>query len=468
MIINFLQNMRYKRNVRKRKEYFDGVLNCICIKKRKYKKINFSSNDKIPLLAWCLEIKDDSTEINYGSGVYKHNNGIVEGVWDGNFDDLNYASATHVFGTGVTITEQSIIVTPNSHMYEGLFLLYDKEENRLYFSNSLSYALAKYEKRIEDLEKLIEDIRINNDKLTATGVLKFNPLLFDDQDMSVYCFYYHNIVISNNGIKVEIKDNQQNFKNFNEYKNYLLHVLKLIINNGTSKSRNIILDPISSISKGYDSPAVTSLLQLLGVKESVTADVDVYGRNDSGAEISEVLGLKCFSCKHPAGRMIEDLNMNYSEDLAQKAQEFIATPGLGDDIVFLSFDKFMENRMLFTGALGDSIWNIHSKIPDGIPVRVPFGKSLNEYRIRKGFSHIPVPTIGAVFSEDIFKINSLDEMKAYSVGGDYDRPIPRRISEESGIPRLMFGNAKTATNPNPLNLLEYKKGAFEKQILKYK
>ena len=45
-----------------------------------------------------------------------------------------------------------------------------------------------------------------------------------------------------------------------------------------------------------------------------------------------------------------------------------------------------------------------------------------------------------------------DEMKEWSVGGEYDRPIPRRIVEEAGIARESFGMKKMASSHT--NLLE--------------
>lgn len=43
----------------------------------------------------------------------------------------------------------------------------------------------------------------------------------------------------------------------------------------------------------------------------------------------------------------------------------------------------------------------------------------------------------------IYKINNSQEMEKYSIGGQYDRPIPRRIAEESGVPRDSFGIKKS-------------------------
>jgi hypothetical protein len=37
-------------------------------------------------------------------------------------------------------------------------------------------------------------------------------------------------------------------------------------------------------------------------------------------------------------------------------------------------------------------------------------------------------------------------MQAYSIGGNYDRPIPRRITEEAGVPRELIGTEKKAVS----------------------
>jgi hypothetical protein len=38
------------------------------------------------------------------------------------------------------------------------------------------------------------------------------------------------------------------------------------------------------------------------------------------------------------------------------------------------------------------------------------------------------------------------EMRPYQVGGRYDRPVPRRIAEEAGVPRGSFGTEKKAAS----------------------
>lgn len=100
-------------------------------------------------------------------------------------------------------------------------------------------------------------------------------------------------------------------------------------------------------------------------------------------------------------------------------------------------------------------------------MRVVYGKSFTEYRLRKGFAFIPVPIFGATYPASIFRINCQSEMKDWSVGGGYDRPIPRRIAEKSGIERGSFAIEKGATNPHPLNFSEHKSKAFLQMMERY-
>jgi hypothetical protein len=101
--------------------------------------------------------------------------------------------------------------------------------------------------------------------------------------------------------------------------------------------------------------------------------------------------------------------------------------------------------VLFTGCHGDTMWE-KQKVPSDVIKRGDLdGGSLGEYRRRVDFIHLPLPYIGALRHGDVVAISNSAEMMPYSVGGDYDRPIPRRILEEAGVPRAAFGQAKKAT-----------------------
>lgn len=74
------------------------------------------------------------------------------------------------------------------------------------------------------------------------------------------------------------------------------------------------------------------------------------------------------------------------------------------------------------------------------------GLGFCEYRLIRGVFHCPVPFWGFARADDLFELSHAPEMKPWSIGGSYDRPIPRRILEEAGVPREMFGMKKSATH----------------------
>jgi hypothetical protein len=76
---------------------------------------------------------------------------------------------------------------------------------------------------------------------------------------------------------------------------------------------------------------------------------------------------------------------------------------------------------------------------------VTAGSTLLEFRLRTGFFNFnPLYTAGLHIST-LHAISRSEEMKHWRVGGRYDRPIPRRILEEAGIPRALFGHTKAAS-----------------------
>jgi hypothetical protein len=116
---------------------------------------------------------------------------------------------------------------------------------------------------------------------------------------------------------------------------------------------------------------------------------------------------------------------------------------------------------------GDSIWPIDSDVPPGLPVRIPFGKSLSEFRIRVGFAHLPIPFIGGRFPDTLKRISRSEALRPYSVGGSYDRPIPRRIAEEAGVRREDFGMLKRATAPLLIGHAELFPAAMSRVMERY-
>jgi len=73
------------------------------------------------------------------------------------------------------------------------------------------------------------------------------------------------------------------------------------------------------------------------------------------------------------------------------------------------------------------------------------GGGLCEFRLRTGHVSLVVPMIGALRHRDLFAITVSDDMAFWRVGGTYDRPIPRHIAEEAGVPRDLLGQEPLAS-----------------------
>jgi hypothetical protein len=85
----------------------------------------------------------------------------------------------------------------------------------------------------------------------------------------------------------------------------------------------------------------------------------------------------------------------------------------------------------------------HWGLPDfQHPINLTPGCALGEFRLRTGFLHFAPATIAAVHAPLIHGWNTAPEMQPWSIGGDYDKPIARRIAEEAGVPRHLFGQEK--------------------------
>ena len=74
------------------------------------------------------------------------------------------------------------------------------------------------------------------------------------------------------------------------------------------------------------------------------------------------------------------------------------------------------------------------------------GAGMAEFRLRADFFDVPLPVFGAAATLDDPSLLDRDEMAPFRLGGRYDRPIPRRLAEEAGIPRGTFGLTKHAAN----------------------
>jgi hypothetical protein len=102
--------------------------------------------------------------------------------------------------------------------------------------------------------------------------------------------------------------------------------------------------------------------------------------------------------------------------------------------------------VVFTGFHGDKVWDrkTHDLGPEIVRSDAS-GTDLTEYRLWVGFVNCAVPYLGVRQINDIHAISTSGELFPWDVERGYSRPICRRIIEERGVPRNLFGVQKKAT-----------------------
>ena len=403
-------------------------------------KFEYIKNSKLPPLAWCALYKKESPNvlIYHGDNVETFETFFVEGAWDGEFKLGEFDQAEFFVGTGgKLLSDQAVLFSTPNHVLERLYTI--TVEDTHYVSNSLPFILYISNSKL-DSDYLYYESDLNTILNGINNYKNYIPLC-DGRKVNIY--YYCNIIIDKNfniikRPKVEIKP----FQNYDDYETRILQCLKKIVINGKSTDRKLKYDLITTISKGYDSAAISALAKEVGCNVAVTFNQPEKYKDDSGVEIAKRLGYDTIV----TGNANDYLN---NKELLEA--EFVSSGELGSGIIFSSFEKKFKNKIVFIGERGDKIWDknwLDSNKNFRFKNEIFPATSMIENRLKSSYILLPVALYGATQWPSIHKISNSEEMKPFSIGGDYDRPIPRRILESRGVDRYMFGINKEGAGFN--------------------
>jgi hypothetical protein len=152
--------------------------------------------------------------------------------------------------------------------------------------------------------------------------------------------------------------------------------------------------------------------------------------------VGERLGLQVSSFERLAYQRRDDL----------PEANFLATGFSGEEVVFSEMEQDLRGRMLVSAFAGDGMWWMHRPPRPSLWRSDQSGSSFGEWRLRVGFIHVPLPCFAAYHYRVTRAISHSAEMRPWVTGRNYDKPIPRRILEEAGVPREMFGTTKRAVS----------------------
>lgn len=402
----------------------------------------------VPLLAWCLHLQENGQAVLlHGANVEISDLGFVEGAWNAAFVDYAFDKTDTFMGTGGRIRDSKFIVSTPSHSLDRIH--YTRLNHSIILSNSLVFLLSQLRDRLDPCSPFyVRDL-----SSYIGGKNKMRKWIKTISKRKIYLAHIANLEV-NTGLDVRIIPRQLPDINesFASLSDLISHTVSALAENARDPKRKIKYHPISTISSGYDSSAATVLAKKVGCKICLTIanarnDLNEFTNlDDSGAPIGDCLGLTV--CEFHRDQYLK--SVDYPE------VEFLASGTGGNDVILADAEPKLANSLFFTGFQGD-VWERNNKkvADDGDMIRSDTsGSSLLEFRLRVGFIHLPIPCIIATRHTIISDISNSPEMKPWSIGGAYDRPIPRRIIEDAGVPREMFGQEKKAVG-QPFNATPY-------------
>ena len=401
-----------------------------------------------PKLGWLAQydLHKRTLKVFHGSSVECKDEWMVEGVWDGDFELGKFHRSENFFGSGIRIENGIVYFVASSAMTDRLFFL--ESSGEITVSNSLILMLAHTGAALDPNH----DYRDETMSILG-GVSKYtrqfkvtHPEISNFQQ--VFC---ENIVISDGLIRFETRTKKTKINSFEEYYGLLRECLFRIGENYTDSARKVPVKAFSTISRGYDSTAVTSMVKDIGVTtcfSSRKADSWIptwFGSRsaDDGTIAANTLGLGIEYLDLVPSRVTEDEVYFLATNIAKFWEASIS------ELIFHSMARYIEENckaaVVFTAYHGDKIWDVSTpeKYRKDEIVRISTdGLSLSEIRLKSGFINVVVPFILAVNIKDIYEISHSEEMHPWRLFNSYDRPIARRIAETAGVPRDAFGLRK--------------------------
>jgi hypothetical protein len=406
-------------------------------------KIDYNPIAELPKLTWLAVIEPGSKRVKvfHGRAVECRDEWLVEGIWDGEFARGEFHRSEHFFGSGLRVDGERLYCVPSSALVDRL--CYCRQDTTMVVSNSVIALLAFTHSQLDRSH----DYNVECASILQ-GLEKYQKdfTILNPQIERFYQVYHDNIVIDQDGIAFERRSRIHEIASFGEYFALLNDVLTRLQRNSASAERRTRLDTFTTISSGYDSTAVACLAKAIGVKtcftsrrsnSSMPAWIDRRRAFDDGGPIAAALGMQAIYLNHAISSSSDDELYFYAVD-PQKTE-----------LVFHSMAAHIEKHcpaaVVFTGYHGDKMWDskLEAKYLNDQIIRGDIsGLRLSEVRLKSGFIHVAVPFIFASSVASISKITESPDMEPWRLRNAYDRPIPRRIGETSGVARQLFGLRK--------------------------
>lgn len=397
----------------------------------------------LPPLAWIATVTPGAVSVTCGASVQRFEAGIFEGTWAGPREVTSLPEAATVFGSGIAVRGLDLLVITPSHHLEGVY--FARAGDAVVLSNSFVAVLTAAGLDLDPefdypsmfvsataLCWLIDDLSVA-ERPQLIGSQVVIPTLTEP----VTAQYFENLRIGEDLTLTEVRKRREPaFESFADYSRRLVTAIQSAVANAAS------YEPLMALSSGYDSTAAAVIAAKAGCRRAVGLRTSRPAArdgsiDDTGSGTAELLGMSY--------ELFDRLAYLGADDLPEA--EFLANGMTAEDIIFRAFEPALNGKCLLTGYwAGTQFAMSHSDEWRQVSPASTAGADMGEFRLRADFYHLVVPVFGATQDPGAPRLLDRAEMEPYRVGGHYDRPIPRRLAEEAGVPRGNFGVVKRAAN----------------------
>lgn len=380
-----------------------------------------------PKLGWVCERRPDGTwSARIGDHVDLLNGGLIEGCWAGPFEEGGFLGSPNLFGSGVAMAAGQTWFCPPAHTCDALFAV--EHGGRRLVSNSLFLLLRESGVALDPEHNYTRALFT-----LAYGIDEAAEVLYRNADTTLYRILYDDFTFESGAPQRRRKaDVTVPLNSYADYHRYIIDTAGSCARNASASGRRSPHTLVATVSSGYDSTAAAAVGKAIGCNRAITVRSGRHGIVDTGRPAAEAMGLTC----------IERERIDPAQQTDRSEIEFLMSGSGGGDYPISAFTDVLENSLCLTGYLGDMVWDLHGQPNSTLARGDNIGVSLSEFRLRVGYFHLPVPFIAARRHADIQRISRGEEMRPWTIGGDYDRPIARRMIEETGVPRGLFAQSK--------------------------
>jgi hypothetical protein len=393
----------------------------------------------LPVNGWSAIIRkqEDLIRVFHGGGVESRDQFFAEAVWNDRFDVEGMGKATLFFGTGCMIRGTEVVFMTSSDQSAPLYSLQRKEE--IIVSNSIIHLMTLAGTTPLRAYPFYSHDFVRNSR---AGIAQPAGTLFHSGRGSLKVHFNTRISVS-----IRLIMGFSPYLTVPEPVNYesLLSIYRTeigrLFENGADKGRGFKYGQTVLCSSGYDSLANAVVCAGLGSRRFISV---VNSRSDSPEDDSGKVPLGFL------GHEVREVDRCVHLTNSTSCDAEFALTALSTYPFLSGCEEDLGRSLLVNGSLGDVIWSVnHHRLAGddwtdwGLHL-LPFVSS-TEHRLRVGYIDMGPQSMFVRHARALFRIASSEEMEVFRMNSGYDRPIPRRIIEEAGIPRSAFATRKMMT-----------------------